>query len=511
MKRFLVFVGLTTLLSACQLESTPTHDSTLKQSLETRYVKQNKTISVDLNWQPSQPIVTLDGQAISTRVNGKTIEFILSSKQTWGGPQHLEIREQGHLAQGTLNVLQDIQGPEANTVTLLVKGGLSTQQVKGVFGQSLMPLEQQMIPLGRTDGACGGLLVVAKYSEAEFAAMLTKLEQRAKENPDLILGINPATTWGLDQSMQSSKPVTLSTQRSNGLTGQDTLIAVLDTGVSANAEFGSRLLSGQSFTTAGQSTNSNDDFQTIEKSKNKRTKKSVFGHGTQVASLAAGKSFGVAPEAQILPVKVCDKTGRCRTSDILRGVCWAMNTAQQKGKLDKLVLNLSLGGPTGGFEQDALKVVLKSAIKLGVPVITSAGNQWPKPSKTILETYPHSYPAALDLDGMLAVGAVKPIGKSQKLTMSDYSNRGHYIDLLALGDLQMAVNSQGQSVPNTGTSFSAAQVSGAVARLKQKDPKATPQQIEQYLLKTADTTRVHLSPQDAKLVTNRLLDLSQLK
>jgi len=76
-----------------------------------------------------------------------------------------------------------------------------------------------------------------------------------------------------------------------GINGQNTTIAVIDTGVSPHIELRGKLLQGRSFV----------DYTRRPFDDN--------GHGTHVAGTIAGANVGAAPGAQILPVKVLDADG----------------------------------------------------------------------------------------------------------------------------------------------------------------------------------------------------------
>jgi len=113
------------------------------------------------------------------------------------------------------------------------------------------------------------------------------------------------------------------------------------------------------------------------------------GHGTGVAGLV----LGVAPDAQILPLRVCDQTGTCRASWVVGGGMLGIGP-----RPPPTVLNLSLGGDT---PVALLESVLGLALVKGYPVAAAAGKQGQYGS-------PAHYPAAFPLAGLVAVGALDP-------------------------------------------------------------------------------------------------------
>ena len=105
----------------------------------------------------------------------------------------------------------------------------------------------------------------------------------------------------------------------------------------------------------------------------------VYGHGSHVASIAAGGSIagapdaaGIAPGAQLVDVRVLDENGIGQLSDVLAGIDWAI--ANRKA-YNIRVLNLSLTSPTtGSFLNDPLCRAARAATSLGITVVAAAGN-----------------------------------------------------------------------------------------------------------------------------------------
>jgi subtilisin family serine protease len=107
-------------------------------------------------------------------------------------------------------------------------------------------------------------------------------------------------------------------------------------------------------------------------------------HGTHVADIIAGRSadgthVGVAPGAQLLPVKVCSSVASsCSGVALLKAVDFALDP-DGDGTLDPVdVINLSLGSNYGQKEDD-LTEALEQASKLGVVVVAAAGNAANRP------------------------------------------------------------------------------------------------------------------------------------
>jgi serine protease AprX len=104
-----------------------------------------------------------------------------------------------------------------------------------------------------------------------------------------------------------------------------------------------------------------------------------YGHGTHVAGLIAssgshsnGYYQGVAPGARIIALRVLDEKGAGYTSHVIKAVEFAV---ANRSTLGIHVINLSLGHPI--YEpaaNDPLVLAVESAVRAGIVVVVSAGN-----------------------------------------------------------------------------------------------------------------------------------------
>ena len=245
-----------------------------------------------------------------------------------------------------------------------------------------------------------------------------------------------------------------------GATGDGVVVAVLDTGVTANPQL-PNVLPGWNF--AADNANAADDN----------------GHGTHVAGTVAQLTndgvgtAGVAGRARILPVKVLDANGDGPDAAIIAGIKYAVTNGAK-------VINLSLGGERDG----GVCAAVTAAIAAGATVVAAAGN----------EGGAVAYPAACP--GAIAVGASTLAGG-----IAGYSNRGPQLALAAPGgDNRTDVNGDGQPDGilqysvfggqggyyfEAGTSMAAPHVAGAAALVKQVAPAATPADVRRVLTSTA--------------------------
>lgn len=179
-------------------------------------------------------------------------------------------------------------------------------------------------------------------------------------------------------------------------------------------------------------------------------------HGTAVAGIIAAEadnaigSYGVAPAAEILPIKACHPkaegglAARCTTSSLVQAMDVAMVA-------DAKIINMSLAGPP----DELLARFVALAVRQDRLIVAGAGNggEHGKPG----------FPAALP--GVLAVTAVDVANR-----LYAEANRGEYIDVAAPGVDIVSSAPEGQYPPLSGTSMAAAHVTGIAALIRELGP-----------------------------------------
>ncbi|MEV5415413.1 S8 family peptidase [Streptomyces albogriseolus] len=241
-----------------------------------------------------------------------------------------------------------------------------------------------------------------------------------------------------------------------GYDGKGVKIAVLDTGVDAtHPDLKGQVTASKNFTSAP-------------------TTGDVVGHGTHVASIAAGTGAqskgtfkGVAPGAKILNGKVLDDAGFGDDSGILAGMEWAAAQGAD-------IVNMSLGGMDTP-ETDPLEAAVdKLSAEKGILFAIAAGNEGPQ-----------SIGSPGSADSALTVGAV-----DDKDKLADFSSTGPRLgdgavkpDLTAPGVDITAASAKGNDIAKevgekpagymtiSGTSMATPHVAGAAALLKQQHPE----------------------------------------
>jgi Subtilase family len=187
-------------------------------------------------------------------------------------------------------------------------------------------------------------------------------------------------------------------------------------------------------------------------------------HGTGMAgAIAAHRNMlGTAPRVGLLTVRAFSATANSAegtTFNILKGLDWAADQGAR-------VVNMSFAGPPDPRLRDALQ----KAYNRGMVLIAAAGNAGPNS--------PPLYPAADP--GVIAVTATD----SRDAVFSG-ANRGNYIAVAAPGVDVFAPAPNGAYQLSTGTSIAAAEVSGVVALMIERNPSLTPAAVRRILVDTA--------------------------
>lgn len=214
------------------------------------------------------------------------------------------------------------------------------------------------------------------------------------------------------------------------------------------------------------------------------------GHGTHVSGIIASTSKtyrGVAPDASLVAMKVCDNSpgGNCFDSDIIAAIDWCISNAS---KYNISVISMSLGGGlfTSYCDDESteagLKAAIDSAVANNISVVVASGNGG--------STTQISSPACLK--NSTAVGSV-----TKQNAISVFSNRNSAIDLFAPGSsIKSTVPKAGCILCDSsgylslsGTSMATPHVSGAFALLHQyrkleQNQILTPEEIVNSLSKT---------------------------
>lgn len=222
-------------------------------------------------------------------------------------------------------------------------------------------------------------------------------------------------------------------------------------------------------------------------------------HGTHVASIILGKTFGVAKKATGIGVKVFrepeDRTDR-NWDSIVKGIEWGIKDAKQKiedEEGDNAIFNLSLGWAyERGYKIDCseMKKVVEKAIKEGIVVVIGAGN----------DNLPTDAFCPSGIEKAITVGAIDQSFRRSDWPATSYdqirfeeerhinvsgSNHGLFVDIWAPGtNIMGAISGPGnKSEEWNGTSMATPYVAGTLAVLMASEKeRKTPEEWKEKLI-----------------------------
>jgi serine protease AprX len=232
------------------------------------------------------------------------------------------------------------------------------------------------------------------------------------------------------------------------------------------------------------------------------------GHGTFVAGIIAGRGWGqwgtdgdgryigIAPDSNIISIKVSDSTGMAHVSDVIAAIEWV---AKNRQAYNIRVINLSMvSSMVSSYKTDMLDAAVELAWLQGLVVVVAVGNAGPNASITSPANDPF----------VISVGATDDKGTATVSddTLAAFSSYGVTLDgvrkpdLVAPGRhivsaLSSRYDTLAQQYPSrivndtyirmSGTSAAAPVVSGVAAQLLQARPGLNPGQVKWLLNHTA--------------------------
>jgi serine protease AprX len=317
---------------------------------------------------------------------------------------------------------------------------------------------------------------------------------------------DPGSLYTIENAIGARKVWAETDSHNRQITGQGVTVALLDSGTAPVAGLND----------PGKVTYGPD--LSIE-SNGVLTDQDTFGHGTHLAGIIAAHDpatltsktipkldssvqLGVAPDADLLSMKLATTDGSTDVSQVIAALNWITEHQTSADGSAVRVVNLSFGTDSlQPYQLDPLAAAAENAWRHGLVVVVSGGNGGPDAGRL---TDPAIDPYVIAVGASSGNDTVKGW---QKPTVASFSSSGsatRHVDLLAPGKSIVSLRDPGSYVDvqhpeglvdgdttgrlfrGSGTSQAAAVVSGAVALLLQAHPELTPDQVKSLLVTTAD-------------------------
>lgn len=277
--------------------------------------------------------------------------------------------------------------------------------------------------------------------------------------------------------------------------GKGVLIAVLDSGVNYNHPALVRNVRTNEKEIPGNGidddTNGHiDDYVGYDFANNDPYPFDDDGHGSHVAGLAVSSVFGVAKNAQLLPIKTLGPRGG-DIGSISASVRYAVDRGAN-------ILNMSFGS-YGGAHPDFIRAINYAESK-NVLVVAAAGNGHPFFGTGLNNDVSPNFPASFPHENIISVAAT-----AKGHTLAPYSNYGvNSTDIAAPGGMEPddLIRSCYRDNPvrqnyigYSGTSMATPLVSGIAALVWSLRPELSPTELRELLMQAGD-----VKPELEKLV-----------
>lgn len=263
-----------------------------------------------------------------------------------------------------------------------------------------------------------------------------------------------------------------------GLSGKGIGIAILDTGVCMHKEIENNIAYFKDFI------NNRDKCYDDN------------GHGSHVVGLIAADSFGIAPNASLIILKVLDENGRGNSEDIIKCLNWVL---KKYSELNIRILNFSIGfTPGAGFyEQKTILDLVEKLWDCGVVVVAAAGNDGP-------DSFTITVPGISR--------KIITVGSSDDRSFGSRGPNKCCIlkpEVLAPGyNIRSISNSPERYAYKTGTSMSTPIVSGAISLALEKNNNLRPEEIKLLLYDSCERKKENMLYSWGILNTDALVALA---
>ena len=393
------------------------------------------------------PLATSPPAIVGTGEEGQTLT---AANGTWDGTEPFEFAHQWQRCDAQGETCADIAGATASSYTV----------APGDVGAT--------VRLAVTASGLGGeLSSVSEPSDAVLA--IPEPHPRFKQHWPYAAGVAALLSSSEGQELE---PAT---------------IAIVDSGIDAGRpDFGGRVI--EQVNVSSREGNQPGDGN---------------GHGTAVASVAAGEAegyAGAAPGARLVAVEALDDEGVAYLSDVIAAADWIY---LHRERLNIRVANFSLHGTTvASLVSDPLDRAVERLWLSGVVVVAAAGNYAVNGEESFVPFAPGNDPF------VLTVGATDTRGSFTQrddvaapwsawgytrdgFAKPELGAPGRYIAAAVSADTKLARERPERIVEPgymqlSGTSLAAPVVAGTAANLLAAHPEWTPDQVKGALMLTAE-------------------------
>jgi subtilisin family serine protease len=289
----------------------------------------------------------------------------------------------------------------------------------------------------------------------------------------------------------------------DGITGEEVVVAVLDTGVNYNhLDLAGRMWTHPEYPNHGYNFVNNNHNTMDYQSHGTHCAGTVAGNGT------AGTVTGMAPGATIMAIKVLGDTGGGTEAGVWAGIQFAVEHGAR-------VMSLSLGWKHAWSPDRSMwRTTMNNALSAGVIAAVAAGNEgtsssdmppsevrtpgdipppWTHPDQTLQggNSAVVSVGSTTNTDALSSFSSKGPVTWQNVSPFNDYAyNPGMGLirpDVVAPGTgiLSLTHNSNHSYTTKSGTSMATPAVAGIMALMISKNPALTPEDISQILEETA--------------------------
>ena len=296
--------------------------------------------------------------------------------------------------------------------------------------------------VARTDEA--GARALAASPEVDYVVEDSRASLSATQNN---------APWNLDRIDQLTGGVPRPGTYNYATSGEGVHVYVIDSGIKKDhPDFGDR---------------ASWDFSAIDDG---RGADDCNGHGTHVAGIVGGTTWGVAKKVRLHSVRVngCGEFDSS-ASLMMAGVDWVTGN-----HVKPAVVNMSMTT----FNHEALNDAVRNSISAGIVYVLAAGN-------VNMDACSFSPGNIADVAGAITVGAT-----DDRDYRASFSNFGACVDLFAPGMWITSAALDGLQVLKNGTSQAAPHVAGVVAQYLESHPSASPAAVRTAVVYNSPDNKV---------------------